>query len=247
MTLTAVTVTVYFVGLVNFYKPSLGTREVILPLATTSIRTLGVDLAAHTGSVIIDKGIDSAGCATLLGSWNGTICIVPHAEIVGKKIVLSASTTTPLVIDSNFEKLPTLQTLCTGLGALNKNLSNPSEFTARLTLTTGTLNTCIVGDALVSYLTYESTDGKFSIGGKTATLTGTEAMVEISNHASGSTDGRVHFWWYYTLYNNSSSCTNMPCRVCNCDTSIQACPREIIDHHGSLAASGVGCSNSAYP
>ena len=70
------------------------------------------------------------------------------------------------------------------------------------------------------------------------------AVVQIVNHAAASNNPKEHFYWYYTLYDTSAGCKNTPADP---PATMSSCPVEIVDQHGIFPASGIGCSNSAYP
>jgi len=246
MTLSAIKVTIVFIGLVHFRTPAppaTAGREVLLPLATSPARTYaGKKLHPHRADIVI-TGLDGGltACKTLGGIWkSGTgrkpaTCTV---EGVSEKAITLPASTTPF--DASGFRLPKLKELCPGISDLKPGLRHAASFA----ITAGTLQSCTHDGAWVSTLDLDSALGKLSIGTATVTLKD-GAVVKIVNappvmpaHA----EEEAHFWWYYTMYEGMTTCSALPAKA----PAGSRCPPGIVAH-GLHGASGVGCSNTDYP
>jgi hypothetical protein len=239
-----VTISVYFVGLVNFSGTG-ATREVVAPLATTPVIYGGVTLQAHRTDVVL-TGLTAAECATLGGGsliFPGGKCLL--TGVVGKRITLP--TGSPLPLDTSAHNIPKLTALCPAVsGIKDEYLVQPAKYAVRMTLDSGTLDTCVDGKAWGSRLVLTANDGKVTIGDKTVTVD-SGATIHIMNRplVHTATSGPEHFFWHYVIAKDATGCVNVP----TTPPSGSGCPLAIgqNDPKSHPAASGLGCSNSTYP
>ncbi len=251
MNLTATTITVYFVGLVNVYHPQIPPstiREVIVPLASSGIYGT-LTLQAHQAHVEIE-GLDGMtpdkDCREKLGGqWSDEKDTCTVKPVSGKKIRLPASKD-PLDVMPRYNKMPGMTTLCPRMGDIKDMYLNESgSYAARLTLDTGTLDVCSKGDAWVSVLTLTDPTGTFSLGGEGVTLKD-KAVVQIVNLATATGTGdQSHFSWHYKMYNTPMQCDGLPDPP---PSEVDACPATVAHFHEVIqTASSAGCSNTQYP
>lgn len=253
MNLTAATVTIYFIGLVNFQADG-GGYEVIAPMATTPVEYNGKKLDAHQATIAITS---TSGCGAL-GS-----CTIPVATT--GKIVEVVSPTGPLTTTARFQAIPKLTRFCS-LRVDDAFRRDPRKYAVRMTIGNGELDACRNGDAWISRLTVKSDDPDtvgLKIGGVAVTLND-GAVVRIFNTpvAHGGDEDR-HFWWYYVMHASDGKCSGRPgspgknCPVvppattaaaCPCDGGVAVPPAAAQGgHKPAPAASGAGCSNTQYP
>ena len=254
MNLTAATITVYFMGLINFHGEA--RRDVIVPLTPDGKVYRMKTLEPHHAEVVIEGlTAGSTGCTDLEGTWVDPPGPPPPTCTVNvsrKRITLPSSSAGFTTTD-NVKRLPKLTRLCSGLGDLSAaDVADATKHAAVLTLAGGELDSCLYGDAWVSSLTLPltGTTGTLSIGTKSASLDD-KAIVKIKNTPAG-TGGthEQHFWWYYVLYKDTGTC-GAPAGLglpepddqdpIDCTGAVLAVIQELD------AASGVGCSNTGYP
>lgn len=255
----AVTIAVYFVGLVNFYPRSGGGREVILPLATTR-KVHEVTLETHTANIVITELDGGAAACTMPWQWKDADPMDPTSVasctiegVSGQEMTLppSSQTFSTTVFDRD---VPKLKSLCCAIGDIDHDyLTDRNQYAVRLTLTNGTLGACKAGSAWVSTLTLDGNTGAFSISGSAGTKNGTlkdQAVVYIINAPPFPPDPsqEKHFWWYYVMYTGATGCTNLPGTT---REAADVCPDGVVlamaHHFGIPGASSAGCSNTAYP
>lgn len=245
----AVTLTFYFIGLVNFHDRTEGRigREVIVPAAASGTYA-GVALEAHQADLVITgfQGGKTA-CETNGWTWKDADAPLPETciiESVSQK-VLTLPTSADAFDASNFGSLPKLTSFCCLSDLDSKYLTNPAHSALRVTITNGALSGCTDGGAWVSRLGITATSDKFTFDGKTLTLDD-GAVVYVINSPPHPPDPahEKHFYWYYVLY-GATSCRGLPPTPAG-----SACPDTVLAltyRHGHPAASGVGCSNTGYP
>jgi hypothetical protein len=246
MNLIAATVTVYFMGLVNFHDPTTTSpsREVIVPLASATGARYGTQvLQPHQARVVL-TGLSggSSACTSLGGSYADPECTV---DLSGKTITLPASANA-LSVDSHFADIPRLTSLCPGMrGIREAYLRDAGSYAARLTLTTGDLSACKNGDARIAKLTITTATPSFTIDGVATVQLDDNAVVRIANiAASTATDERAHFMWHYKMHDTPIFCTKLPEPPA---AALPRCPDGIPDFHPIHTASGVGCTPTQYP
>lgn len=238
-------VTVYFAGLVHFYAPS-GKPEIIVPMASPSIARNGVALQEHGARVVI-KGLTrgSAACSTLAHShWMDSQCTV--SDLSGEVISLPGSTG-PFKKLRSFDSVPKLRMLCPGIGRIRKEFldvpptTNPPKYAARLTIERGELGACTNRYAWVSFITTPKADLQI---GATRVALNRDAIVWIFNTPAGhSGSSQAHFWWYYTMFDDTPE---GPCSDIPEAGSSTSCPWSFY-LPGEGSSGDIGCSNSAYP
>lgn len=257
MSLTAaVTITVYFVGLVNFSAKGDG-REVVAPRATTAItRTppahTAVTLEVHQPEIVISGLVEDGACGRLGGVmvFPGGRCRIFPAS--GRFITLPTGTPTPL--DTTAHVIPKLKTLCSDVSGIKREyLDDPKKYGVRLDLTSGVLTTCRDGAAWSSKLVLGDTNGKLTVEDRiaktnVAVTLADGATIHLLNRptTTSATSGKEHFWWHYVIAENATACIAMPTTPAAGD----ACPAALLHDQGHgphPAASGLGCSNSQYP
>ncbi|HEX6101107.1 MAG TPA: hypothetical protein VF432_32625 [Thermoanaerobaculia bacterium] len=250
MNLTAATVTVYFIGVVNFYDPRTTevTREVVVPLASSATSVYAtLPLKPHVAQLIV-TGIDGTDpqkdCQDKLGGqWSADTCTV--APVSGRKITLPASTET--LDTSGFSGVPNLRTLCKTMGGIKRRyLDTAASYAARLTLKTGTLGVCSKDKAWVAKLILTDPTGELSLNGDgNGVKLKDKAVVQIANLTSVGGSELSHFSWHYKMYDTPVQCSALP----QSPTAQNAdpCPDDIVHFHGLVSASGVGCSPTQYP
>ena len=254
MNLTAATITVWFVGLINFHGGG-GGRDVIVPLTPAGKVYRGETLEPHSCNVVIRKlTAGKSGCDALEGVWKAPpapaepTCTV--FDVSQKTITLPSSSARFITSPGNFDLVPKLTDLCSGLADLpDADVHDATKHAAIVTITNGKLDACMNGHAWVSNLILTGTTGDLVIGDKAASLDH-DAVVVIRNApiSSGGTH-KQHFWWYYALYNDTGTCggkirDGLPGE----EESPHGCPAEVIAFLRDIdTASGVGCSNTGYP
>jgi hypothetical protein len=150
----ALMVTVYFVGLVNFYQGN----EVVIPRAPSGVERNGVMLHPHAAAIFI-KGLagGEGNCGPLLGGdlkdglckvaiAGGTIVTLPPPPSKASKAKSRSI--------KNDAGIPSLSRLCGGISDIKKAyLTDPAKYAVRTTIQKGTLNACTYEKQWVSYLT----------------------------------------------------------------------------------------------
>jgi hypothetical protein len=209
----AIKVTVYLVGLVNFYHiENASDRNVYLLKTTSGVVYQGVALVEHHPLVEIQglKGGEAA-CKKRGASWNGLACVVKN--LPGKTAIeLPKSTTELHIIEQRFNLVPTLAGQCPGATMKPTALT---EYAAVVTPTSGTLDLCTYKGGLVTYLGLDNASGDLVIGGKHFPLTD-GARVYVSNSPmephGGPANSGAHFFWYYTILNlpAGGTCNKVP-------------------------------------
>lgn len=246
MNLTAATITVYFIGLMNFHGEGGGGRDVIVPLTPKGTFYRSKELEPHLANVVI-SGIPESECNKLNGNWASPTCTVSD---VSRKAIKLPSSTDGFMTTGNFNRLPKLQRqLCTGLADLLPADISATKHAALLTITNGTLDACTNGDAWISKLTMTFDEpGKLEIGAKEANV-GHETVVAIMNVPIGSGGTHEqHFWWYYVLYKDTAGTCGAPAGHGLPAPDRAGCDDPVLGKLLELdAASGVGCSNTGYP
>ena len=253
MNLTAATITIYFIGLVNFdalhpgppVDPTRG-YEALVPLATAvpppEFQTF--TLQRHEAKLVIAKWPSGATeCTTTLnGNWAAGECTL--SPLTGS--VIQVAGTGPFSTTTDFDNVPRLKTHCATLGARDSAF----PLAAQLEMTHGTLDACLQGKAWAAALTVnvDAQHLDFDVDGNKVSLPN-GAIVTISNEPIGtpSVVQEEHFFWHYVMRQNASTCTlplpgtgssEITCRVKYPD----------LDHHHSIpSVTGVGCSVTAYP
>ena len=241
---TAATVTVYFVGLVHFQTNTAG-YDVIVPLATaTDVTHSGYGLAAHRADLEVT---DYSSCppANVVDGTTATppgpkICRIANLNRATITLPTTTSTTsTAVATDTTFARIPRLRGLCATVGELRDEYkSGGTRVAARLRLDRGSLRGSINGRAWIGALDIDN-PGNLLVttpsGTTTVGLTDS-ATIWIKNQptvASTTAEEKSHFLWYYTMYENTSTCDKLP-------TGTMA-------HTHSDYGTGVGCSNTQYP
>ena len=245
----ALMVTVYFIGLINFYeKNGVNGREVVIPEATAGTHR-SVALHAHAPTISINglAGGKSDCINGLKGEWekkDAGVC--SRAIPLGTTIGLPSSSS--FKVDSSFNAVPSLTTLCSDITGIKPvYLTNPPQHAVRASITSGTLKACTNDKRWVSYLTTGQGDLQltFSSGTTLSSPLKADAIVSIENMPPGASPGmgsRAHFWWYYEMYDGAQVCSGMPAEP----ACTFPCPATF--PHGIIGAStDVGCSNSNYP
>jgi hypothetical protein len=258
---TTITITVYFLGLVSFSPGSGTTREVVAPFASPSI-TLTVPpvppvaLQVHQADIVI-SGVSPGDCSSL-----GGFIALPSGKctilgVQGRFITLPAGTPSPL--DTSAHNVPKLTALCPAITGIKPvYLTDPEKYAVRLTLSSGTLDSCqngaawgsrlVLGDVPVnSELKVED-----KIAGKTTTLKlSSDTTIHIMNGPTThpATSGAEHFWWHYVIANNTAKCTALPTSTPTGSPCAAAFAARSHSQQsgGQPAATGLGCSNSQYP
>ena len=244
----AVTISVYFVGLVNFSGEG-STREVVVPRAFAPVSRPPVTLEGHRPDIIINP-LTKEDCRKLGGGMFVPIGKCPIFNVKGKHITLPAGT--PSSLDASAHNIPKLKTLCSAVSGIKKEyLDDPTKYAVRLTLNSGKLDSCVDGSAWGSRLTLTDSDGKVTIEDKilktkeTVTLTeGTSIYLVNRPTSSPLTSGKEHFWWHYVIAEGATEFTGLP-TVGPSGSVCHGAPAH--DHWEPPAASGLGCSNSQYP
>lgn len=249
MNLTAVTITVSFVGLINFQEMP-GGRKVIVPMAPDERVVAMKKLVPHRADLVI-TGLSTTACgnlATLVPAtkWSATTSTCTLSGLSGHEIVLPAPAPADFQMTDNFKAIPKLSQLCTGIGGLNPALGQA----VTLTITHGKLDAALNGQAWISRLELTAPTGNFTL------KKGTDSKTVILEHGaavtlhnapvimdSGTTEEQ-HFWWYYVMYQNTSGCTRLPTVRRTAGEARSRLPAHLHDHP---VASGVGCSNTGYP
>jgi hypothetical protein len=240
MKVTLATVTVYFVGLVNFRSVGSTSAEVIVPLATsTNTEHQGIRLAPHRADVVITGFAGTRGdCpGDYVDATTVTPAICTIKNLSNQTIVLPTSSS-PALTTSGFDIPHLKNVLCKDVDAVS------SGYAATMTIKDGTLQACRDDQAWVSYLTIANASNKIKIGANEYTLSTSTPVIEILNAPNPPDtrgDGKRHFWWYYAMYTKSSECQALPDVLATSGT----CPADFPRHFH--AASGVGCSNTQYP
>ena len=254
---TTITITVYFLGLVNFSPgkkadgtPDNATREVVAPLANTATpRTVGTDhvtLQPHRADIVI-SGVPAAQCS----SFPDSKCEIREAK--GMFITLPAGTAS---LDTSAHNVPSLTDLCRGggiTGIKDEYLNDPKMYAVRLTLTSGKLSTCANGMSWASCLVLTAPVNselkvEDEITNTTRKLTlSSDTIIYIDNHPPmpPPMSGKEHFWWHYAIAKDAENCTELP-KAGPPPTPRCLLPRRFA-HLGGPAATGLGCSNSQYP
>ena len=248
-------VTVYFVGLVNFYKPTLShRREVIVPLTSSGHSSLVAHQTTITIVGLVGKEDDKACRDDLHGTWDpaGT-CTVPNVSGQVIKFKTTSSGPADVATTGGFDGIPGIKApaLCPSAKDIDPSfLKDPAKYAVRLTIEHGNLDACINGKAWVSFLTTDLTTGtpNFAIGTTSLTLS-PDAVVKIVNIPSGAdTRPLAHFGWYYQMYVGAEKCTNIPAEPACSMKDPPTCPHCPSTFARGIGASGdVGCSNSGYP
>jgi hypothetical protein len=253
--LATVTITVYFVGLINFSGAG-GTRDVVAPLATTSVeRTPGmsppVTLEPHRPDIVITR-ISDSNCRRLTTKPLNSDGQCALFGVSGMRITLPSGTPHPLVASDH--NVPKLKTLCPAISGINREyLDDPTKYAVRLTLDSGTLANCKNGAAWGSCLTLADSNGKVKFEDMKVTPKVTTevtlnegAVIYIQNSPAmdHGSSGPEHFWWHYVIAKDAAGCTAMPTAAPTGGDCQLAGVRHSDPHP---AASGLGCSNSQYP
>lgn len=247
MSLTAATITVYFIGLVNFHQAEGQPLEALLPLTTPAEAAMRAEesLPVHHVNIVITGLAAGSTCTSLGGDWSGEsdkICTVKVPD--GATITLPRSSAALTRVEP-FGSLPRLKTtLCSSI----TGLKGTNQYAARVSLPTGQLGACKSGRSWISRLTLTGTSDAFRIGDKSAILD-TGAIVYLmhapARSSAGSSDEQ-HFRWYYTMYAGAERCTALP-SISGDDFKCDAAVRATAHRHGDPFASGVGCTNTVYP
>lgn len=260
MNIVAATVTVYFVGLVNFYPGSRPGREVILPVALkgSGVKHQEEELKGHQAMIWIpgdSLSTGSTGCGNLGGTWDDPnpattgdeFCSVTLTGF-GKTVSLDTPTG-PFVEDAAFGKVPKISNLCCAITGIDSDYwTDDTKYAARMWIENGTLSACTHNREWVSSLNVGTT-GLLKItdrsGTKSANLVNNGKFTishEMDDAAGVGWEEHRHFWWFYKMYVNAEKCTAVP-SVPNPPAPCSGIPMPMIH----TFASGVGCSNSAYP
>jgi hypothetical protein len=246
MNLAAVTITVYFYGLVNFSGTG-NTREVVAPLVPAAVTTGTTTLMPHGADIVI-RGFKGTCPLPLL---IGDACTV--TSVTGTVVKLPAAKPDPLELTDAFKELPALKTLCTGItGIKPEYLTDPGKYAVRLTLDSGTLDACAYGAAWGSSLVLNvevpsGTDSVPVVIGATTVQLKNGAVMYIRNRptVASAASGLEHFGWFYVMAKDSGTCDGLPTVA---PPAIKCPPAFGTTHSGSHpAATGLGCSNSTYP
>jgi len=257
MNITAATITIYFVGIVNFQTAGTG-REVFVPLGKTGVKHKSLDLVPHDASIVITGWSGAAAnCRAVGGTLSGTsTCTIPVAA--GTSVRLPPSTE-KFTTTARFEQIPKLKTqLCSDVGSPRPDF----PYALRMTIERGTLDACRHGDAWISNLTLTDATSntiEIRIGSQSVSLDD-RAVVRIFNTPRGAhMSEEQHFWWYYAMRQGGEGCTSLPAKppadcppVASTARAACPCPRIVLDWADERgrphpAATGVGCSNTNYP
>lgn len=256
MNLATATVTVYFIGLVNFYAES-GKREVIVPMTPRDTEyEEGVKLVPHRADIVIKEwsGAATTDCTVKLrgtpsGGTPATTCTVTNVK--GKIITLPVPSVPTLSSSANFDKVLKLPDGCSALPELDRSyLTDKEKYAIRTTLTKGALHSCLNGSSWYSHITLAGTNGNFTIGDSDGSVTVTlddKTVVEIRHepHSGETGTERQHFGWHYLMYKIPASCAIDPPtpEPVTCEATLEARGHR----HIFPFASGIGCSNTQYP
>jgi hypothetical protein len=261
MNVVAATVTVYFIGLVNFQDVEEGGRKVILPLANVARTHKTETLKPHVASIEITD-ITKAQCSNF-GSkkWTAaspgdpattpptpptpSICLV--TPLSGVAITLPATGTT-FSTTTEFDKIPKLQSLCGAITGMKPEFDLPANYAAKLTLTSGQLDAYRAESAWVSRIELTSSPAVLTLDDKSVELPD-GAIVRLRNEpvpgGSAGTD-QQHFWWYYVMSENGTDCVGIPDAASSAHA--HSAPRGRRGHpDDSPAVSSPGCSNTNFP
>ena len=238
-TMTAATVTVYFVGLIHFQtNGASGPVDVIVPLATATGEVHETTtLDPHVTSIAV-AGYSSCPGTVVPATASDAMPAMPEtcrvADLSGKTIELPTTTDTPALTTTtgNFGLIPHLGALCPDIGRAVRG-----EFIAtRLQLTKGTLTAVAPHDGAAWWAKLEipNASNTLKVGSKSVPLSG-DATIWILSQPSATApvlDEKKHFFWNYKILQNRD-CAVMP----NIPTMAT------VPAYGT----GVGCSNTQYP
>lgn len=234
-TVTAATVTVYFVGLVHFRPGAPGSVDAIVPLATsTSEVHKTVTLDPHYTSIAVADYSSCPGTAVAATSSTAMPSMPPTCRIAnlsGVTIELPTTTSTPALTTAggNFGSIPHLGDLCSGLGGLRS-----AYVATRLQLTKGQLTAVPHGNAWWAKLVITNASDKLKVGTKVIPLNLADSpeIWILSQPGDDPTDQKKHFYWNYKLF-EYDDCDAMPATDTMATTT--------------MYGTGVGCSNTQYP
>jgi len=255
----AATVTVYFIGLVNFQTTGTG-RKVILPLANVPRAHQTELLEAHEASIEITH-LGKSECDKLGPgqTWTAadttrtpptpSLCVVSGLSGAG---VTLPTTGTSFRTTMEFDKIPKLRTLCPAITRMRPRFET-TDYAVKLTLDSGELDAYQAGSAWVSRIALTSTPAKLVMSRGTTNKEvelSEGAVVRLRNEPKSGTSGtdEQHFWWYYVMAENSCDCENIPAGAASslhAHSANRGLPE--FDPDSWPAASGPGCSNTNFP
>jgi len=246
-TVTAATVTIYFVGLVHFQHVGSGAVDVIVPLATsTNAVHKGTSLAPHRADIEVTGFTSCPATGTVVPATSSTPETCRIAGVSGVTISPPTTTATPaLTTTDGFGSVPHLELLCadTAGGLRDEYEDGGDGYAVRMRLDKGKLTGRVNVHAWGAALEIENASNSFAVGTETVELSNTaDAKVWIKNQPveTGSTDDKAHFLWYYKMYRNAGTCEALPAARTTAHS-----PEEPAGPHEY--GTGVGCSNTQYP